>query len=321
MALKSSMPTVTVIIPTRNRAAFLRGAVESAKHSGAISEIVVVDDGSTDETPEVCRKLSDIRYIRLPRHLGLAAARNAGIAASKTEFVAFLDDDDRRLPDSLECQVRALDASPHAGFCYGQVLIADPSRQLPTGEIFPQQCPDGDIFWALLEQNFIPVPSVVARREAAVAAGLFSELQAIEDWQLWLRITEVRPVVSVQKPVALYRRANRSSGQMSSDFSSMYECMRMVQESALKLPRALEASRAQRSRSRRRFVAHLYRSLLYDATASLASGDRKTAQALARNALEVRPIRGRADLACLAALRVLRRPIPRAQIPEIRMNQ
>ena len=300
------MPTVSVIIPTRNRAAFLPGAVESAKHAGGSVEIIVIDDGSTDETPEVCRNLSGIRYIRLPRHVGLAGARNAAILASNTEFVAFLDDDDLRLPDSLDSQIRALEASPRAGFCYGQVLIADPLRQLPTGEILPQPCPAGDIFWELLEQNFIPVPSVVARRESVIEARLFGGGPGVEDWQLWLRMTEVRPAVVVQEPVALYRKANRRSGQISSDFASMYRSMRLVQESALKLPRAAAASRSKRRRARRQFVNRLYRSLLYEATAALAAGDRGTAQAVSRDALRLRPVRGRADLAFLTMLRSLK---------------
>jgi glycosyltransferase involved in cell wall biosynthesis len=301
------MPRISVLIPTRNRAAFLPGAVQSAKQAGSDLEIIVVDDGSTDETPEVCRQLSGIRYIRLPHNVGLAEARNAGILASAAEFVAFLDDDDLRLPDSLDSQVRALDASPAAAFCYGQVMIADPLRQLPTGEILPQRCPAGDIFWELREYNFIPVPSVVARRQALIESQMFTDEKGVEDWELWLRMTESRPVVAVQNPVALYRKPNSSSGQLSSDFTTMYRYMRLVQESALKLPRAAAAPRSQRRRARLRFVTRLYRSLLYEATAALAAGDRITARAVTREALLLRPIRGRADLAFLTVLRGLKR--------------
>jgi glycosyltransferase involved in cell wall biosynthesis len=301
------MPSVSVIIPTCNRAAFLPRAVQSAKEAGSNLEIIVVDDGSTDETPAVCRQLSGIRYIRLPQNVGLAGARNAGILASAAEFVAFLDDDDLRLRDSLDSQVRALDASPSAAFCYGQVMIADPLRQLPTGEILPQRCPSGDIFWELLEQNFIPVLSVVARRKALIECQMFSDEKRVEDWELWLRMTESRPVVAVQEPVALYRRANSSSGQLSSDFTKMHQYIRSVHESALKRPRAATVSSSQRRRARRRFVNGLYRSLLYEATAALASGDRRTARGISREAVQLRPLRGRADLAFLTLLRALKR--------------
>jgi len=284
--------------------------VQSAKQAGSDLEIIVVDDGSADETPEVCRQLSGIRYIRLPNNVGLAEARNAGILASTAEFIAFLDDDDLRLPNSLDSQIRALDASPTAAFCYGPVMMADSVRQLPTGEILPQRCPEGDIFWELLEQNFIPVPSVVARRQALIDFEMFTDEKGIEDWELWLRMAESQPVVAVQEPVALYRKPSHSSGQLSSDFPTMYKYMRLVQEAALKRPRAAAASRSQRSRARRGFVSGLYRALLYEATAALAAGDRRTARAVTREAVLLRPVRGRADLAFLTVLRSLRILIP-----------
>ena len=301
------IPRVSVIIPTRNRAAFLPAAVESAKHAGSDLEVIVVDDDSTDETSEICQNLPGIRYIRLRHNVGLAGARNAGILASSSKFVAFLDDDDLRLPDSLDSQLRALEASTRAAFCYGRVLIAEHSRQLPTGEILPKECPTGDIFWELLEQNFIPVPSVVARREVVIDAGLFGPEPLVEDWQLWLRMSEVRPVVSVHEPVALYRRADRKSGQLSSNFASMYDAMRQVQASALKLPRAAAASHWKRNRARQRLVNGLYHALLYEATTALAAGDQVTSQSVTREAMRLRPIRGRTDLALLSILRRLKR--------------
>ena len=88
------MSTVTVVITTYNRAQFLQRAIQSALQAGSDLEVVVVDDCSTDDTPEVCAKLSNIRYVRLSANHGLAHARNVGIAESSSEFIAFLDDDD-----------------------------------------------------------------------------------------------------------------------------------------------------------------------------------------------------------------------------------
>jgi glycosyltransferase involved in cell wall biosynthesis len=168
------MPKVSVIIPTRNRVALLQRAVESAQAAGSELEVIVVDDASTDGTPELCASLAGIRYVRLSNNQGLARARNAGIAESTAEFVAFLDDDDLRLPGSLDVQLRVLDAEPKAAFCYAQALIGDARRQLPTGEIYPARCPEGDIFWELLEHNFIPTPSVVARKSSLLEHGCFN---------------------------------------------------------------------------------------------------------------------------------------------------
>src|SRR5712691_6880535 len=118
------MPKLSVVIPTYNRAALLPAAVESARRAGSDLEIIVVDDASTDDTREVCRRLAGVRYIRSSRNAGLAAARNTGILASSAELVAFLDDDDLRLPGSLDSQITALKAVPEAAFCYGRLLSA-----------------------------------------------------------------------------------------------------------------------------------------------------------------------------------------------------
>src|SRR5258708_760698 len=110
------MPSASIVIPTYNRPQLLRSAVESARAAGTDVEIIVVDDASTDETASVCRELSDIKYIRLERNQGVAGARNVGILASSSEFIAFLDDDDLRLPGSLDLQTAALAAAPEPGF-------------------------------------------------------------------------------------------------------------------------------------------------------------------------------------------------------------
>jgi len=99
---------ISVVIPTYNRARLLPRAIESAQQAGADLEVIVVDDCSTDDTREICAGIADIRYVRLKTNGGLANARNVGIAESSCEFVAFLDDDDLRLPGSLDKQFQAL---------------------------------------------------------------------------------------------------------------------------------------------------------------------------------------------------------------------
>src|ERR687886_2751197 len=98
------MPAASVVITTYNRAQLLQRAIESAWQAGLDLEVIVIDDCSTDQTQEICAQIPDIRYVRLSRNRGLANARNVGIAESSSEFVAFLDDDDLRLPGSLEKQ-------------------------------------------------------------------------------------------------------------------------------------------------------------------------------------------------------------------------
>jgi len=135
---------VSIIIPTHNRADWLPGAIVSAKLGCSVdAEIIVVDDASSDATPKVCADIKGIRYERLDQNVGLARARNAGIAISSGEYLAFLDDDDRRLPGSLDLQIRALDESPDSALVYGPVVWGDPETCEPTGVIDPPECPTG----------------------------------------------------------------------------------------------------------------------------------------------------------------------------------
>jgi hypothetical protein len=286
------MPSSSVVITTHNRAHLLRRAIESAQAAGSGLEVIVVDDASTDGTPELCANLAGIRYLRLSTNRGLAEARNVGIAESSAEFIAFLDDDDLRLPGSLDAQVRLLDADPDAAFCYGQALIGDARRQLPTGEIYPPWCPTGDIFWDLLEHNFIPMPSVVARKSSLLEHGCFNvELKLIEDWDMWLRLSECSPVAAVKEPVAIYRKAIGGSDQMCSNSAEICQQMLQVQRKALNRVRAQTAARAKRRHVRQKLLDRAYDIMMDEATNAIHAGDAKSARAKLREAFGFRPFR------------------------------
>src|SRR5262245_12205588 len=109
------MATVSIVIPTHARPALLPRAVDSARAAGTDVEILVGDDASTDATANVCKGLSGIKYVRVERNQGVAGARNIGIMVSTARYIAFLDDDDLRLPGSLDLQVAALEANRDAG--------------------------------------------------------------------------------------------------------------------------------------------------------------------------------------------------------------
>jgi len=299
------MPTVAIIIPTYNRSRFLADVIENVKRAASDAEIILVDDGSTDDTLRVCESLAGIRYIRLPCNQGLAAARNAGIRSTSAEFVAFVDDDDLRLRGSIDLQIGVLQTTPNAAVCYGRMLLADSKNRLPTGQIFPLTCPSGDIFWDLLEGLF-PV-SIVARRQALLESGLFNpELRRSEDWDLWLRMAQTHRFVAVSEPVAVYRQANLNSGQICSDAVLMCRQMLSVQQAALKLPRALRAPSRRRRQAHRRLLKLAYDDLRYEAQRALENGDRHMARSIASEALRLRPIRARGDLSLRRLLRVTR---------------
>jgi hypothetical protein len=157
--------------------------------------------------------------------------------------------------------------------CYGQALIGDARRQLPTGEIYPLRCPQGDIFWELLADNFIPMPSVLARKSSLLDAGGFNtSLKLIEDWEMWLRLSERFLVAAVEEPVAIHRKAVAGSGQMCSNAAEICKQALRVQQMALDLPRARASESGKRRDVRRKFRDRAYEILMTEATNSIREG-------------------------------------------------
>jgi glycosyltransferase involved in cell wall biosynthesis len=233
------MPKVSVIIATHSRPHLLPRAVSSAFKAGTDVEVIVVDDASTDETASVCQSLKGIKYIRIDRNQNTAGARNIGIMFSSAEYVSFLDDDDIRLPNSLNEQLELLEANPPAGMVYGKAWLGDKDCN-PSSELLPENCLQGDVFWRLIESNFILCLTAVFRKECIQRVGLLDKaLFGVDDYDLWIRIAELFPVIALEKPVGVWRKALRDSKQGSSD--RMREILRMkyVSEKSLNLPRAL----------------------------------------------------------------------------------
>lgn len=264
------MPLASIIITTHNRPLLLRRAVESAHAAGRDVEVIVVDDASTDETARVCQSLPGIKYQRIDRNQGVAGARNVGLLVSSGSYVTFLDDDDVRLPNSLDAQIKLLDADENAGLVYGQAIYADQSGQ-PSNDLYPQICPEGDVFWQLLTQNFIPCGSAVFRRSCLNAIGLLDDgLPGFDDWDLWLRIAELFPVIALEQPVMLWRRSTPVSGQGSSDAPELAsDCVRQFRGQWLKLPRAASASSEIRQVAWKKFSANMAEHFMWNAMRAL----------------------------------------------------
>jgi len=169
-------------------------------------EIIVVDDASTDNTPEVMRSIADerVRYIRHERNKGVSAARNAAITASKGNLIAFLDADDDWLPDKLQNQVkRFTEASGNTGLVYGGCLIVDEATQRPIRLVIPKR--RGFVAEHLLMRDFIMSPTPIVRRDCFDKVGLFSEdMHTSEDWDMWFRIAQYYDLDYVKDLVARY---------------------------------------------------------------------------------------------------------------------
>ncbi len=195
-------PMVSIVIPTYNRARLVEQAVASVLAQRFRDyEVLVVDDGSTDETVQRLERFgSQITVLRQPcRERG--AARNAGIRASRGSLIAFLDSDDLWAPGKLTDDIERLQQDPGIGLVYcGVELIDEVGRSLgiPTSPSW-----EGSVCEQLLLSNFIPNSSVIVRRACLEAVGGFSEdreLSGSEDWELWLRIAAQFPVGAIRRP-------------------------------------------------------------------------------------------------------------------------
>ena len=211
-------PGVSVIIPVYDGARLVGQAIDSAlRQSLAPLEIVVADDGSGDSTPRVLAGYGErIRVLRLP-HGGVAQARNAAIAASRGELLAFLDADDLWHRNKLSQQVAALRHWPQAGLCccdylvehreHGQ-LMRHFEQALPRAGLHPNQPLVTQPVPALIRCNFVGTASnVLMRRTLAQQAGLFDpRYRQAEDYDYWLRCARLAPFVLLDAPLLDKRR-------------------------------------------------------------------------------------------------------------------
>lgn len=195
---------MSVVLPTFNRASSLPRAISSVlAQTYADLELIVVDDGSTDETAAVAARIDDRRfsYLRLTERGGAAKARNAGIRAAAGELIAFQDSDDEWLPRKLELQVALmLSSGPDVGWVGGSHLVAGEGTQR---EVRPERVIRGvDHTLDLLHGEAFVTPTWLVRREALYEAGLFGEdMPNLEDWDLIFRLDDVCRFRAVEEPI------------------------------------------------------------------------------------------------------------------------
>ena len=206
-----ALPLVSVVIPTRNRADLLEAALISVMAQEGIGtefeiEILVIDDGSTDRTPDLVRAYPDVHYYRGEESRGTSAARNRGVTEARGQYVAFLDDDDTWLPWKLRRQIAVLQRDEQIGLVYGQEI----KRGDESITVWPDMR-DGRTGWmhrSLLTSCPVNTSSTVVRKVVFDHAGLFDEsLPSWEDYDMWLRIACHWRFAFVPGPAVVYRVA------------------------------------------------------------------------------------------------------------------
>jgi glycosyltransferase involved in cell wall biosynthesis len=206
----SSTPRVCVVIPTYNRAAMLREALKSiVSQTVTPAEVVVVDDGSTDETHDVAHEFEGVgptlTYIRLPHSNRRGPIRNAGVATCTSPLVAFLDSDDLWLPTRLERQLEEWGRAPDAGFAFCNVCFFN-ERGITRGPWLPPTArPGGYILGDLLEEPLAGGSTLMVQRRAFERVGGFHDLRLNEDYELTLRLAARYKASYAPEPLVLVR--------------------------------------------------------------------------------------------------------------------
>ncbi len=232
-------PVLSVIIPTFNRPDFLRQCVASLRRCGYPNlEIIVVDDGSTEDIAAVAREFEPAcKYLR-QENQGPAAARNFGFKQAKGRYVAFLDSDDQWLPDTARKVIDFFEKHPEVDMVFAEARMGNPDEgyqpwieSAGEDEFFQLPCrleAEGvrilektALFKRMLVRNPVFIGAVVLRREAFERAGMFdTELCGAADWELWLRMAGRMQLAFFPEPLAIY---TRHAGCMSNDPAVMGE--------------------------------------------------------------------------------------------------
>jgi glycosyltransferase involved in cell wall biosynthesis len=264
------LPLISVIIPVYNAAGTILETLDSvSRQTFPDFEILVIDDGSTDETVSRLGQVHDgrMRLASFPNG-GLAEARNRGIREARGEFLSFIDADDLWTPEKLESQLTALRSHPEAGIAYSWTVFIDQQGRF----LFAKEPMffEGDVSAHLLKSCFIASGSnVLIRRRCVESVGSFDVgLKAAEDWDYWLRAAERWPFVVVPRYHVFYRL---SVYAMSSDIETIEAASRTV------LERALARAPAQAKHLRAECVANLRQYLAFLCLARATRPDSRAA--------------------------------------------
>lgn len=220
-----NMPTVSVIIPTYNRAHLVGRAIKSVLDQTFTDlELIVVDDGSTDNTEKAVRSFQDIRirYIRHKMSRGQSAARNTGIKEARGEYIAFLDDDDEWLPQKLERQLEVFARTKIANLgvvTSGRIIVSEDGTFEIERSIFNFR---DDVYESLLNLQWVPAPTTLLIRRECLDDNIFDEnIPNREDWDLCVRLSKRYQFDSIIEPLV---RMYKHSGARASAPPAPWRC-------------------------------------------------------------------------------------------------
>lgn len=255
---------VSVVIPTYNRGYIIAEALRSVlSQTYGEFEVLVIDDGSTDETVKIIQRFSDprIRYIRHERNAGCAAGYNSGLRESRGELISFLDSDDLWKPDKLDCNVAFLDSHPEAQAVFSDLEKLDGTTHItsfmrgtrvfskllanasyPEGITLPQRF----MYLCLLQEVPVKTPTVMIRREAVQETGKFNEASPSgNDWEFFLRMSRFGRFGYIDRPLVVVRVLGDATHRLNTERDKLFllEVLRQEASDLSGDPEALAVAR------------------------------------------------------------------------------
>jgi glycosyltransferase involved in cell wall biosynthesis len=238
------MIDVSVVIATHNRAVQVRQAIDSVLgQSVPVREVIVVDDGSTDDTRTQLAAYGNSIRVLHQENAGASAARNRAFQSARAAWIAFLDDDDVWLKSKIERQMALIEHNPRIGLIYCSDYAVDEQLRI----LYPRNAaPEnrGDVFERLIVKNFIFTSCVIARRDLIERAdGMNPAYRFAEDWDLWLKIAATHTVDFVPEPLVWYRQSAAGCLTQETSMAERLRDMETILTSAIKLrrlPRSVE---------------------------------------------------------------------------------
>ncbi len=212
-------PLVTVVIPSYNHEKYIKDAVLSVVNQKNYNniELIVIDDGSSDNSPAILERLSKkykFRYISRENR-GLCKTLNEALNISSGEYFSICASDDMFVEDKIAKQVRFLEDNPNYAVCYGDIIIIDDLGDIKE-RVKIKNAKSGWIFKELiLGEIGIPAPSTMIRRDILIELGGYSEDVSIEDWDMWLRASQKYEIGYLNSYLAYYRNHENNSYKQS----------------------------------------------------------------------------------------------------------
>jgi len=210
--------TISVVIPSFNTGQYLKEAIESVfTQSFQDYELIVVDDGSTDNTKEICEKYKDRLIYIYQENKGPASARNTGIRYAQGKFIALLDADDMFLPNKLERQIQAFEENPEIDCCYTQCYFCNENGVVYDTFLKNHRCPDDPLRYFVSVIFPATSSAIMVRKKCLFEIGLYDEnLERCEDYDLEIRLASNCRFWYIDEPLVKIRHHSSNMSRSAS---------------------------------------------------------------------------------------------------------